>query len=124
MFSIDVDHVFGLIRCRGGGFQSPTEVRAHHMALKEAVDRCRLKHGCAKIIVLCEDPIPQSAETIQAVKDTWQKLEPGDQMALVVDRALPKLQAARSFLSEATKAFASEEQAMEWLGFLSSCKPN
>lgn len=110
------DEQAGLIRVRGEGLYSLSQVEEHFRTLGATIAHIRASHGRVRVLVDIRDGVVQSAEVAQAVS-RWQGrlYSPGDRVALIVKSALHKMQMRRVVNLQITEMFVSETAARTWL---------
>ena len=116
MFAIDYDERLGVLRVTLGGFFKPDELREQSARGERFIARARREFGDLKALVIKQDNIVQSAETIGAAAETiFQLSGPYDKTAVVCSSALARMQNERLFDREKGQVFATEKEAIAWL---------
>lgn len=117
MFDITTDHERHLLRIALRGFWDDTIMASYMAEVREKGAELERTGGCKYILINMVDYEIQSKEVAEAHAENLRRVKKAGvaRVALVMQSALSRLQAARVAVDTGHQAFDTEDEALEWL---------
>jgi hypothetical protein len=113
-FEMTCDVETGIVHCRFSGFLPDAEVDDLVRELTRAMHAARRRYGRLRMFVDNRQGTVFSTRATTALAVVKSVYDPKDRTAVLVPTGLRKLQAERN-VSDQTRVFLSEAEAMDWL---------
>jgi hypothetical protein len=115
VMEISVDARLGLVKVRGSGFWSVSQVKAHFASYMDSLSELHRRGLKLSIIVDLRESAAQSREVSDVLHSIGLDIyRPDDRIAMVVASSLVKMQMRRVLVADNHEFFLSVEAAERW----------